>query len=228
MYMNLILLLESMLKGVHFFIYVFVNFLQNYGNQGFAVFMQFPYSKQNGILKYFYNKDSKYYLNSITIFSAGEASNLVTSNAFDFGSSSYWMVSEDKRKEESENYIGFCFKTGKATLIGYEFLTSSGEARPYIWSMSGSNDRIHWRGNTTVEHKMEKSQTYFSPWSKGTFRCFRFDMLRNVYQSFDRGIDIKQIEVFGTYYLTDPEFKKCSKIKRELSNFNFIMFLVLQ
>ena len=189
--------------------------------------MQFPYSELHGILRHLYDKDNSYYNKSIEIFSSGESSQYIKENAFNFGTSSYWIDIAHKGQNE-ENYIGFCFKTGKATLIGYEFWTSSGTARPRIWSLSGSNDKVHWRRNTTVDHAMSQNETYYSPWNKGTFRCFRFDMLRNVYQSFDRGMDIKQIEVFGTYYLTDAEFKKCSKIKRELSNFNFIMFLVLQ
>ena len=189
--------------------------------------MQFPYSEQNGILRYFHNKDKNYFVNSISIFSSGEDSTLITSNAFDFNSSLCWLDTKH-RTADTENYIGFCFKTGKATLIGHEISSASGAALPFKWSISGSNDKIHWHGNSTVEHLMGTNQVYYSPWSKGTFRCFRFDMLQDAYPYFDRGTDIKQIEVFGTYYLTDPEFCECHRYKRRIPFANLIICLIIQ
>ena len=189
--------------------------------------MQFPYSKQNGILRHFYDKDNNYFVNSISIFSSGEYVDSKTINAFIFDSDSYWF-DNNHRTADTENYIGFCFKTGKATLIGHEISASPEPALPFRWSLSGSNDQIHWRGNSTVEHKMSANEIYYSPWTKGTFRCFRFDMLRNVYSSFDRAIDIKQIEVFGTYYLTDPKFCECYRYKRSTSIVSIIICLIIQ
>ena len=188
--------------------------------------MQFPYSELNGILKHLYDKDNSYFNKSIEQFSSGESSKYIRENAFNFGSSSYW-TDDTHGNQEYENYIGFCFKTGKATLIGYEFWTSGEGARPRIWSLSGSNDRVHWRRNTTVDHPMEKNETYYTPWNKGTFRCFRFDMLKNVYDAFVRSSDIKQIEIFGTYYLTDPEFIVCSKFHRKRININFVISILI-
>ena len=180
--------------------------------------MFFPQSNKNGILKSLHTKNNKYYNDeSLFSYSASKIDNVI--HTFDFIDSTAW-VDNVNIGATTENYIDFCFAKGIAKLIGCEITTFSGTWYPYQWSLSGSNDRVNWKGNTSYEHRMTYESSYYFNCDKGTFKCYRINFLRNVIDSqFIRGSDINQIEVFGYYYpngITISQGNRCTNNRKTI------------
>ena len=189
--------------------------------------MNFPHKEQNGILKYLYRKDRKYY-NNTQIFSynfSGFWSVRYPFNAFDFGSTVCWIDSGTERSN-NENFLSFCFKKGFAEIKGYELKTTSGTMRANVWTFSASNDNEKWSFNTTTNHKMGINEVFYVDWNHGPFKCYRFDFITNTNEN-NRGSDVAQIELFGVYYPRD--FLTCGTKKQKyfLYHMNFIFVTCL-
>ena len=173
--------------------------------------MEFAHKEQNGILKYLYSKNQRYFNNSL-LFSyeySNHHSTYLPFYAFDFGSSYYW-VDNINYNIGDVNYISFCFKAHLVELIGYEIKTSAGNARPHKWTFSGSNDNKVWYQKKEATHFMVKDETHYEEWSGGIYRCFRFDFVLNAANTSIHS-DIKQIELFGILY----NLNNCASLKRK-------------
>ena len=186
--------------------------------------MNFPHKEQNGILRHLYRKDKNFY-NNTQIFSydcSGVYGTRYPFNAFDFGTSSYWLDSENPNSN-NENFISFCFKKGFAEIKGFELKTSSGSMRANVWTFSASNDNEKWSFNTTTSHKMNSSEVLYVDWNHGPFKCYRFDFIKNV-NEYSRTTDVSQIELFGTYYPHD--FFVCATKKQKYYFYHESILLV--
>ena len=181
----------------------------------------FPHKELNGILRHFYKKDKKFYDNQnlFSYSSSGCNKGNFDYLAFDFDSGMYWM-----HNSQNENFLSFCFKKGFVDLKGYEILTSPWSYRPYIWTLSGSNDNVTWFGNQTENYFMNISETHFAAWNNGPSRCFRFDFLKNTNNN-SRASDVKQIELFGRYIPDDLKLYSCRT--RYHNNKRLILFVFL-
>lgn len=180
--------------------------------------ISFPHRKMNGILRYFYKKD-KLYFNNTNIFtynSSGTSLSLYDFNAFNFGSSSYWV------SINNDVFLSFCFESGFADLIGYEIYTSTGSLRPHKWSFSASNDNKEWIGKKNETHWMKSDETYYVPWRNGPARCYRFDFTLNAVNTTGQ-TDIKQIELFGRYF--DNNTRQITCRGRNVHNFSYAVML---
>lgn len=177
----------------------------------------YSYSQQSGILKNLFSKNENYYNDDISIFVSGEDQNAKKEYAFNFDSSNYWV----------NNEIGFCFKKGRALITKYEIQTSSGLRRPSIWSFAGSNDRVHWKHVEKQNHQMSAEEIYPVDWNHGIYRCYQIVGINNIYEAAQR-IDIRQIEIFGTYFPNGISMLQCSNRFKRCSELNpfFIMMLL--
>ena len=80
------------------------------------VVINFPHIEMNGILRYFYSKDTKYYTRYLKYDQSGQHESYPTVNLFNFDSTSYWIST----KTNIESYVSFCFVGSiKAKLIRY-------------------------------------------------------------------------------------------------------------
>lgn len=186
--------------------------------------MEFPYKKQNGVLRYLYSIDHQYFNN--TVLFSYEYSNFhklyIPSNAFDFGTNNYWADTNNAQTGQT-NFISFCFTNHKVKLTGYEIKTASGETRPYVWSFSGSNDGKVWHNIKEVKHSMGKEELYYTKWSGGTYRCFRYDSILNTVGNSIYS-DVQQIEIFGTlHYLNEPTVRECRMHRNIVKNHDFFL-----
>ena len=178
----------------------------------------FPYKQTNGILNYFYKRNKKFF-NNTNIFSYNSSGCHLSHfgyNIFDLGSNSYWL-----HYSEKDVFVSFCFKKGFVDLDGYELQTISGISRPYIWSLSASNDNMMWFGNQSEEYPMNQSVKHYVPWHNGPARCFRLDILKNI--NGGKGCDVKQIELFGKFIADDLRPISC-KTRR---NDNMLMIALM-
>ena len=166
----------------------------------------YPYSQQNGILRSLFNKNPNYYNDEISTFSPEEFGSLKKEFAFNFDQSNYWY---------GRNF-SFCFKKGSAFITKYEIQTSSAGCRPQIWSFAGSNDNRHWKYIEEQNYSMGLNEILPVDWNHGIFRCYQLRGKEN--QMSNNGlIDIRQIEIFGTYFpnmfpkICSFKIKRCSK-----------------
>ena len=167
--------------------------------------MHFPYKSQDGILHYLYKKDKKYYKNNkiFSFASSGYKEPYLIENAFDFNDSTYWYSKE----EATEHFISFCFLKGFVDLEKYEIHTSlSGDDIPYKWAFYGSNDNKAWTREENVTQEIEKGQSAVVEWRNGIFRCFKLILIKNSRNNLPS--DLRQIELFGTYY-PNPSLRTC-------------------
>lgn len=105
-------------------------------------------------------------------------------------------------------------------------MTSNGGALPNKWLLAASIDQIHWENNMSFEHVMSKNEIYYSTWNKGTYKCYKLNMLKNVYTNYNlRCSYVKQIEVFGTYYTNS--YTKVNKCTRERTLINIRAFIFM-
>ena len=177
----------------------------------------FPYSEQNGILRSMYNKSTDYYEKDLFIYSSsiGKTTHL-NKSAFDFSSSDYCFAS----------MMGFCFKKGNAFITGYELKAANQACRPKSWTFAGSNDRIHWKNIEKHEHEMSVREVYPVPWNHGFYRCFQLNgtPLDNCSMT---GVDIDQIEIFGTYFPNGVKEKSCYIKQNHLFKLCYFMHFIL-
>lgn len=188
-----------------------------------GIVKEFPHVQMNGILKYFYDMNTKYNENIIKYTNTGYQSDYRPSNAFDFGTSNYWIG----KNTLEDNFISFCFTIKlKAKLTGYELKTSAGDTRGKKWSFSGSNDNETWKDTLETEHSMTKNEIFYIDWAKKAYKCFKITCINNVVNSY-HNFDIVQIELFGTLIrYGEPTCKgMCSKHSFSLSESLMIFFV---
>lgn len=189
--------------------------------------MNFPHKEQNGILRYLYRRSSTYY-NNIEIFSYNSSGFYKThkpSSAFDFEASEYW-IDINNPNSGNEVFLSFCFNKGFSQIKGYEIKHPNGLDKPYIWTFSGSNDGINWSFNTTTEYNMSEKTVHYVGWKHGPFKCYRFDFIQNSY-NFLRSTDVKQVEIFGTFYPNDFFICGTKKIIYSMSKTYYFIILSL-
>ena len=167
----------------------------------------YPHVEQNGILRSLFNKNVNYFEEDISIFASFSSNEHKKEFAFNFNQSNYWW----------HQNIGFCFKKGTALITKYEIQTSNQGCRPSIWSFSGSNNGKNWRYAETQNYNMSYNETYSVDWNHGVFRCYQLKGIKNQYDGYNT-IDIKQIELFGTYFpkgfslVCSLKTKKCTSM----------------
>ena len=175
------------------------------------VVINFPHIEMNGILRYFYSKDTKYYSRYLKYDQSGQHESYPTVNIFNFTSTSYWTA----RSTSVESYVSFCFVGSiKAKLIGYEIKSSQNEYRGKQWTFAGSNDNTTWYDTTPESHSLEKNEIYYSNWNKKPYRCFKLTCIENVANS-EKRFDVAKLELFGK--LMFGEECTCKKINSKLS-----------
>ena len=175
----------------------------------------YPYSQQNGILRSLFNKNPNYYNVDISIFLLYEYNGMKKEFAFNFDQSNYWV----------ERNISFCFKKGSAFITKYEIQTTTGSCRPSIWSFAGSNDNRHWKYIEEQSYEMKSDEIVSKEWNHGVFRCYQLRGIKNQCTTTGR-IDVKQIEIFGTYFPNGFP-KKCTLKIRECSRMNLFFVMII-
>ena len=181
--------------------------------------MNFPHKQLNGIFRYLFSKDKKYYENYLNVSFTGESSEYHLKNVFDFDSDSYWFS-----ETRPEMFLSFCFKTGFAYVSGYEIKTSSNDAKASKWAFSGSNNNETWEEKTVVSYSMSNEEVHYVQWKKGPFRCYKIDMLGSI-DNISKQFDFKQIELFGVFY---PEnYRYCTRGRRDSSVSSYLFMILL-
>ena len=177
----------------------------------------YSYVKQNGILRSFYNKNKNFYKEnvSITAISAG-SEDLKEEYALNFNSANYFFLKS----------FSFCFKKGTALITKYELETSSNGCRPAVWSFAGSNNNKNWKHVEEHSHNMTKNEIYSVDWNHGIFRCYMLFGITNQCSA-TGNIDIRQIEIFGTYFPNGVPFPCSIIINKCAQRINFFVMIVL-
>ena len=174
----------------------------------------FPYIEQNGILKNFFANNTKYYEKDIEIISSTKSTSHSRESGFNFDDSNYCLSMTH----------GFCFKKGTAFITGYELKTTSYRCKLMNWTFSGSNNKQRWEHVERQSHELASNTPYHFAWNHGMYRCY---LITGIPQTDCSGVDIMQIEVFGTYFPNGVRGKSCYIKRSRRTGFCFAGILIL-
>ena len=178
----------------------------------------YPYVPKNGILRSFFNKSNTYYNDEmISFFSSKINDKRHPSHIFNFNFSdqNYWWSSGDPP------FVSFCLKKGSAYLTKYEIMNSPFDSSPKIWSFSASNTHNSWKKVKITNYTMEYNSSYQVDFNYGPFRCFKLESIEG--RNGKKPIDIKMLEIFGTYFPNGIKEKTCLQQMRRNSLTMFII-----
>ena len=163
--------------------------------------MEFPYKSNSGVLRYLYSTYKDKYYSQFTFTATSESAyhSTFAKNAFDWVTGQYWWAG---KQAPEETYISFCLTNRAILLSGYEITTSSKDCIPNGFKFSVSKNNITWPKSSVVSEPMSKEQTLYTPFSPGIYQCFKLSSTSYLshYNCEGYGIDIDQIELFGTLY----------------------------
>ena len=159
--------------------------------------MNFPYQKDNGIIKYLYNQTQS---KNIIIEASLSSSGYDAKYAFDW-TTKYWWAG---LSAPINTYISFCFLNYKVRITGYELTTSSGKCRLESWITSVSNDNIIWVKEAPENYQFAPLESQYFSYYPGTFQCMKISLTTYSSTCKGYGTDINQIEIFGTLYNLSP------------------------
>ena len=152
----------------------------------------FLHGESTGILRYLYQYDD--YWDMFTYDSTGENNiNQKTKNAFDFGTTDYWMGIT----LELPNNISFCFNDFYVMPTGYEIIGSLLDSQPYIWGFSGSKDGEYWENYEPEKTQLVKNTTHYVSWNpRKRFKCFQLTCIESTKGYINR-FDLQNLDVYG-------------------------------
>ena len=181
--------------------------------------MKFPYKKNNGILKYFYDHENSFYYKILTINSSNYSiQTYKIYNAFDFNPNTYWV----DKNNAVDIWFTFCLYTYNITLTGYEITTSDGGNRPTKWTFAVSKDGLNYVQEEEHSKDLSKGETYFVEYKTNEpYQCFRFNHT-GLTSTGGYRCDITQIEIFGNV----SNLKTCS-INNEKTIFITIVLIIV-
>ena len=166
----------------------------------------YPYVPKNGILRSFFNRSKTYYNDemisfySSSIYEVRHPKNIFN---FNFSDQNYWWSNGDPP------FVSFCLKKGSAYLTQYEIMNSPFGSSPKIWSFSASNTHNSWKKVKITNYMMEYNSTYQVAFNYGPFRCFKFESIEG--RNGKKPVDIKMLEIFGTYFPNGINEKTCKQ-----------------
>ena len=168
---------------------------------------KFRGSNTLGILEYLHDTYKNDYSNYV--FADGSSSYSKSNDfmhAIDFNTGTYWIC---KKNSELGQYISIHFPKNMIEIKGYFIQTSyyaAGACHPKQWTFDASNDNISWvHSKETIDENSKMNGNYnwmYVPYNKGIFQHFRITVTGKSYCSgdFENGMDVNQIELFGTLY----------------------------
>ena len=108
----------------------------------------------------------------------------------------------------------------------YELQTSSYDCKASQWSFAGSNDKTTWKNKEEKSYNMGNEEIYPFDWNYGPYKCFQLLAIKSQCSS-EKYHDIRQIEIFGTYYPKGEPKNSCSKHSVINFTLNFIIIFIV-
>ena len=187
----------------------------------------FNYSSLNGVLRYLYYHDPKYYSRYLTI----ERDSIYRQQdseekAFDFNSETYWTSAEIVKDSV---WLSFCFVKGYVKLTGFEIQTSRGGRRPKSFQFGFSTDNLNYQFQDFEVSLNVGESVYRQYESHNYFKCFKYaSKASNSGNTNKNRTDIAQFELFGSFIGDLNLHLKCtSQCRFPHLHFSIILFSFL-